>query len=97
MRKLHGSPGLTFNRPLAKAAQAYLKDKLGSCGSLNTFKGSTKSDRPYKYQDCSENYYTAIDSDKLMATEVATQQWIDGQGYWDFNKGAPFEGYEAAK
>jgi len=31
VRILHGSPGLTFNRPLAKAAQTYLKEKLGAC------------------------------------------------------------------
>jgi len=32
-----------------------------------------------------------------LATDAATQQWSDGQGYWDFNKGAPIAGYTAGK
>jgi hypothetical protein len=51
-RERHGSPNLTYNRAIAKAAQAHLVKSLGSCGPgmfRIDFKGTTKHDRPYKY------------------------------------------------
>lgn len=32
-----------------------------------------------------------------MAKDEATRQWSDGQGYWDFNRGAPNAAYEQSK
>jgi len=94
-RELHGSPDLTYNRAIAKAAQAQLVKALGSCGAGGTFGGTNKHDRPYKYQECGENYYqpaalshTHISTDDLMSTNAATQHWRDGQSYWDYDKGA---------
>jgi len=90
-RARHGSPDLTYDRAIAKAAQAQLVKSLGSCGGTGTFKGSTKYDRPYAYQDCSENYYVGITynvgTDALMSTDAATQHWLDGQSYWDYELG----------
>jgi hypothetical protein len=48
-RERHGSPNLTYNRAIAKAAQAHLVKSLGSCGGGAAFSGTTKHDRPYKY------------------------------------------------
>lgn len=48
-RERHGSPNLTYNRAIAKAAQAHLVKSLGSCGGGAAFTGTTKHDRPYKY------------------------------------------------
>jgi len=60
-RKRHGSPPLTYNRAIAKAAQLYLEKSLGpSCA--NYFTGSTRQQRPYKYQDCHENYYRPVNA-----------------------------------
>jgi uncharacterized protein YkwD len=89
-RARHGSPDLTYNREIAKAAQAQLVSVLGSCSGSGTFKGTTKHERPYKYQDCGENYYADpnLVTDDLMSTDAATQKWLDGQSYWDYDKGA---------
>jgi uncharacterized protein YkwD len=67
VRDRHGSPDLTMNRDIAKAAQKRLAEAYPSCVS-GSFTGTTRSDRPYKYRDCSEAYFTYnFDSDKLMS------------------------------
>ena len=94
----HGSPALTYDREITKSAHAQLLEVLGTCsGAVGTFTGTIKHDRPYKYQDCGENYYQppTLAADDLMSTDAATQHWLDGQSYWDYDAGAAASGYGA--
>jgi hypothetical protein len=94
-RARHGSPDLTYDREIAKAAQQQLVSVLGSCSGTGTFRGTSKQERPYKYQDCAENYYQPpnVAQDDLMSTDAATDHWVEGQAYWDYDKGAPVVTY----
>jgi hypothetical protein len=97
-RARHGAPDLTYDRAIAKAAQTQLVEALGSCTGSAAFTGTTRHQRPYKYKDCGENYYQPMNlaSDDLMSTDAATQQWLDGNQYWDFNAGGAVPGQTAA-
>jgi len=90
LRVDHGSPDLTFNHEIAKAAQAELKKRFpNSSTCAGNFVGTSSADRPHAYKDCGENYFYNSNKETLIATDAATDRWYQGNLYWDYKNGVP--------